>query len=113
MTGRRNHEKTLAVQERPCSVLTEPDRPWDPEKRRDGYNIGRCAKQRCWLRGTNARQNGAAEYAEQCGSLSGITSTPAVWWPATSQSYQSFNPAGSGNRTNSLITVAYLMSRPW
>ncbi|MBP1522665.1 hypothetical protein IVZ55_20765 [Salmonella enterica subsp. enterica serovar Worthington] len=26
-------------------------RLWNPEKRRDGYNIGRYAKQRCRLRG--------------------------------------------------------------
>ncbi len=37
LTVRRNHEKTLVYQERPCSVLSDRCRPWSPEKRRDGY----------------------------------------------------------------------------
>ena len=75
LTVRRNHEKTLVYQERPCSVLSDRYRPWSPEKRRDGYNIGRYA--RCRLRGTYVHQNGATDSAEYNGSLSRITSTVA------------------------------------
>ena len=75
LTVRRNHEKTLVYQERPCSVLSDRYRPWSPEKRRDGYNIGRYA--RCRLRGTYVHQNGATDSAEYNGSLSRITSTAA------------------------------------
>ena len=75
LTVRRNHEKTLVYQERPCSVLSDRCRPWSPEKRRDGYNIGRYA--RCRLRGTYVHQNGATDSAEYNGSLSRITSTAA------------------------------------
>jgi len=49
----------------------------NPEKRRDGYNIGRFADWKCGLRESHARQNGCAELAENDGSLSLITSTAA------------------------------------
>lgn len=44
MTVRRNHEKTLAIAARePLFSFLTTFRPWNPEKRRDGYNIGRFA----------------------------------------------------------------------
>ncbi|NHV53712.1 hypothetical protein HBA96_18000 [Escherichia coli] len=36
----------MFLQERPCSVLSSCNQLLNPEKRRDGYNIGRYAKQR-------------------------------------------------------------------
>jgi hypothetical protein len=40
MTVRRNHEKTLATARAPLFSFLTADRPWNPEKRRDGVNIG-------------------------------------------------------------------------
>lgn len=39
LTVRRNHEKTLVYQERPCSVLSDRSRLLSPEIRRDGYTL--------------------------------------------------------------------------
>ncbi len=62
--GSAKPRETLALTERPCSVFQRHCRLWSPEKRRDGYSIGRYAKQKCRLRGTCAHQNDATDSAE-------------------------------------------------
>ncbi|WBU50121.1 hypothetical protein PF050_04090 [Kosakonia pseudosacchari] len=75
-----------------------PYRPWSPEKRRNGYNIGRFADSKCRLRGINARQNDATGPVENSASLSLITSTQAVKTRDKPKPLNSLlNPAGSGD----------------